>query len=40
MWIADSPWAPALNNRSHKDLFRIISNIWTKSVYNMSVVPI
>ena len=26
---ADSPWAPALNNTSHKDLFEIVSNIWS-----------
>jgi hypothetical protein len=37
---ADSLWAPALNDTSHKDLFRIVSNIQSKSIYNTSVVSI
>jgi hypothetical protein len=36
----DSLWAPALNDTSHKDLFGIVGNIQTKSIYDMSVVSI
>lgn len=36
----DSPQTPALNNTCHKDLFGIVGNIWTKSIYDMSVVSV
>jgi hypothetical protein len=38
--MKDILWAPALNNASEEYLFWIISDIWAKTIYCLSVQPI